>query len=30
MGYSNLKIKIMIKQSKNHIIIEPNSNGLSI
>jgi len=27
MGYSNLKIKIMIKQSKNHIIIEPNSNG---
>ena len=27
MGYSNLKIKIMIKQSKNHIVIEPNSNG---
>ena len=27
MGYSNLKTKIMIKQSKNHIVIEPNSNG---
>ena len=26
-GYSNTKTKIMIKQSKNHIIIEPNSNG---
>jgi replication factor C subunit 3/5 len=27
-GYSNTKTKIMIKQSKHHIIIEPNSNGL--
>jgi replication factor C subunit 3/5 len=26
-GYSNAKTKIMIKQSKHHIIIEPNSNG---
>lgn len=26
-GYSNMKAKIIIKQSKNHIIIEPNSNG---
>lgn len=26
-GYSNTKTKIMIKQSKNHIVIEPNSNG---
>ena len=26
-GYSNTKVKILIKQSKNHIIIEPNSNG---
>ena len=26
-GYSNTKTRIIIKQSKNHIIIEPNSNG---
>ena len=26
-GYSNTKTKILIKQSKYHIIIEPNSNG---
>jgi replication factor C subunit 3/5 len=26
-GYSNIKTKIIIKQSKHHIIIEPNSNG---
>jgi replication factor C subunit 3/5 len=26
-SYSNTKTKIMIKQSKNHIIIEPNTNG---
>lgn len=26
-GYSNIKTKIMIKQSKHHIVIEPNSNG---
>jgi replication factor C subunit 3/5 len=26
-GYSNTKTKVMIKQSKYHIIIEPNSNG---
>ena len=26
-GYSNTKTKVMIKQSKHHIIIEPNSNG---
>ncbi len=26
-GYSNTKTKIMIKQSKHHIIIEPNNNG---
>lgn len=26
-GYSNTKTKIMIKQSKHHIVIEPNSNG---
>ena len=26
-GYSNTKTKINIKQSKHHIIIEPNSNG---
>ena len=26
-GYSNIKTKVVIKQSKNHIIIEPNSNG---
>jgi replication factor C subunit 3/5 len=26
-GYSNIKTKVLIKQSKNHIIIEPNSNG---
>lgn len=27
-SYSNIKSKIMIKQSKYHIIIEPNSNGM--
>jgi replication factor C subunit 3/5 len=27
-GYSNVKTKIIIKQSKIHIVIEPNSNGL--
>jgi len=27
-GYSNIKTKIIIKQSKYHIIIEPNLNGL--
>jgi replication factor C subunit 3/5 len=27
VGYSNLKQKIIIKQSKHHIIFEPNSNG---
>ena len=27
IGYSNTKTKIMIKQSKHHIIIEPNTNG---
>jgi replication factor C subunit 3/5 len=26
-SYSNTKTKIMIKQSRNHIIIEPNTNG---
>ena len=26
-GYSNTKTKILIKQSKYHIILEPNSNG---
>jgi replication factor C subunit 3/5 len=26
-GYSNTKTKVYIKQSKNHIIIEPNNNG---
>ena len=26
-GYSNTKTKIIIKQSKHHIILEPNSNG---
>jgi replication factor C subunit 3/5 len=26
-GYGNTKTKVMIKQSKYHIIIEPNSNG---
>jgi replication factor C subunit 3/5 len=26
-GYSNVKTKVLIKQSKHHIIIEPNSNG---
>ena len=26
-GYSNIKTKVLIKQSKYHIIIEPNSNG---
>ena len=26
-GYGNTKTKVNIKQSKNHIIIEPNSNG---
>lgn len=26
-GYSNTNIKILIKQSRNHLIIEPNSNG---
>ena len=26
-GYSGTKTKIMIKQSKNHMVIEPNSNG---
>lgn len=26
-GYGNTKEKVMIKQSKNHIIIEPNNNG---
>ena len=27
-GYSNTKTKIIIKQSKHHIIIEPHSNGI--
>ena len=27
LGYSNLKTKITIKQSKHHIIFEPTSNG---
>ena len=27
LGYSNMKTKITIKQSKHHIVIEPNSNG---
>ena len=27
MGYSNSKTKVIIKQSKYHIVIEPNSNG---
>jgi replication factor C subunit 3/5 len=26
-GYSNTNVKILIKQSRNHLIIEPNSNG---
>jgi replication factor C subunit 3/5 len=26
-GYSNTKTKVMIKQSKHHIVIEPNNNG---
>jgi replication factor C subunit 3/5 len=26
-GYSNTKTSVFIKQSKNHIIIEPNNNG---
>ncbi len=26
-GYSNAKTKVIIKQSKHHIIIEPNNNG---
>jgi replication factor C subunit 3/5 len=26
-GYSNTKTKVIIKQSKHHIIIEPNNNG---
>jgi len=26
-GYNNVKTKVYIKQSKNHIIIEPTSNG---
>jgi replication factor C subunit 3/5 len=26
-GYGNTKTKVMIKQSNNHIIIEPNNNG---
>ena len=26
-GYSNTKEKVMIKQSKYHILIEPNNNG---
>ena len=26
-GYGNSKTKVMIKQSKFHIVIEPNSNG---
>ena len=26
-GYSNTKTKVMIKQSKYHIVIEPNNNG---
>jgi replication factor C subunit 3/5 len=26
-GYSNTKIKVMIKQSNHHIVIEPNNNG---
>jgi replication factor C subunit 3/5 len=26
-GYSNVKTKVMIKQSKHHIVIEPNNNG---
>jgi len=29
-GYSNTKTKVMIKQSKHHIIIEPNNNGFDI
>lgn len=27
LGYSNAKTKVTIKQSKYHIVIEPNSNG---
>ena len=27
MGYGNSKSKVKIKQSKYHIVIEPNSNG---
>lgn len=26
-GYGNVKTKVEIKQSKNHIVIEPNNNG---
>ena len=26
-GYSNTKIKVLIKQSNQHIVIEPNNNG---
>lgn len=26
-GYGNTKSKVLVKQSKNHIIIEPNNNG---
>jgi replication factor C subunit 3/5 len=26
-GYSNTKTKVLIKQSKHHIVIEPNNNG---
>jgi len=26
-GYTNINIKVLIKQSKNHLVIEPNSNG---
>ena len=26
-GYGNSKTKVKIKQSKYHIVIEPNSNG---
>jgi replication factor C subunit 3/5 len=26
-GYTNINVKVLIKQSKNHLVIEPNSNG---
>jgi Cdc6-like AAA superfamily ATPase len=26
-GYSNTKTKVLIKQSKHHIVLEPNNNG---